>query len=118
MLLIQHIKHSMSENNEQNIVSKWEMKDSYGNIRIYEENQIVFKDGNQYVTTHRTSGFSPEHGEKRGWKKITTNRTADYTESLNSPNNPVAGDEWLSLTNGTLYKYLDDGNSKQWVSIT
>jgi len=118
MPLTSHVKKIMTEDNKKNNISKWEMKNSRGVIRIYEETQIVSKDGNQYVATRRTSGFSPEHGEKRGWKKVSTNRTINYTESSNKPNNPIPGDEWLNLSNGIMYKYFDDGNSKQWVSIT
>jgi|10_taG_2_1085330.scaffolds.fasta_scaffold108745_3 hypothetical protein len=105
-------------NNDNKNLGKWKMKDSNGSLKVYHKDQIISRDGNEYVALRKTSGFSPEHGERGGWKKTTTNRAKQFTESTQSPSNPKPGDEWLNLSSGILYKYLDDGNSKQWVSFT
>ena len=40
-----------------------------------------------------------------------------YTASATAPGSPVVGDQWFDTTDGTLYEYIDDGDSDQWVDI-
>ena len=40
-----------------------------------------------------------------------------YTASATAPGGPVVGDQWFDTTDGTLYEYIDDGDSDQWVDI-
>ena len=96
---------------------KWKIKDGKGNFTIYNENDIVSKNGQLYIATRTTSveDGSPEHGEKAGWKKFHENRIKKYTEDSSAPINPIVGDEWYDTSSGILYKYVDDGTSIQWV---
>ena len=40
-----------------------------------------------------------------------------YTASATAPVSPTKGDQWFNTTDGTLYEYIDDGDSFQWVDI-
>lgn len=40
-----------------------------------------------------------------------------YTFSATPPASPVAGDEWTDADDGITYKYINDGNSSQWVEF-
>jgi hypothetical protein len=40
-----------------------------------------------------------------------------YTASATAPGSPTKGDQWFDTTDGTLYEYMDDGDSFQWVDI-
>ena len=40
-----------------------------------------------------------------------------YTASASAPGSPTKGDQWFDTTDGTLYEYIDDGDSFQWVDI-
>ena len=40
-----------------------------------------------------------------------------YTASASAPGSPTKGDQWFDTTDGTLYEYMDDGDSFQWVDI-
>lgn len=40
-----------------------------------------------------------------------------YTFGATAPANPTAGDEWTDSTTGVTYKYVNDGNSSQWVEF-
>lgn len=40
-----------------------------------------------------------------------------FTSSATPPVSPSEGDEWLDSNSGTLYKYIDDGNSLQWLEL-
>lgn len=40
-----------------------------------------------------------------------------YTASASAPGGPTKGDQWFDTGDGTLYEYMDDGDSLQWVDI-
>lgn len=40
-----------------------------------------------------------------------------YTASATAPGSPTSGDQWFDTTDGTLYEYIDDGDSFQWIDI-
>ena len=40
-----------------------------------------------------------------------------YTASATAPGSPTKGDQWFDTTDGTLYEYIDDGDSNQWIDI-
>jgi hypothetical protein len=40
-----------------------------------------------------------------------------FTRSSAAPSSPTEGDEWLNSNDGALYKYINDGNSSQWVEL-
>jgi hypothetical protein len=40
-----------------------------------------------------------------------------YTASASAPGSPARGDQWFDTGDGTLYEYIDDGDSLQWIDI-
>jgi len=40
-----------------------------------------------------------------------------YTASATAPGSPSRGDQWFDTGDGTLYEYIDDGDSLQWIDI-
>lgn len=40
-----------------------------------------------------------------------------YTASATAPASPARGDQWFDTGDGTLYEYIDDGDSLQWIDI-
>jgi len=40
-----------------------------------------------------------------------------YTAAASAPGSPTKGDQWFDTGDGTLYEYMDDGDSFQWVDI-
>lgn len=40
-----------------------------------------------------------------------------FTYSSSPPGSPNTGDEWLDSDTGVMYKYINDGNSSQWVEF-
>lgn len=98
---------------------KWKIKDGNGSYVVYKKGDVVSKNGKLYIATKTTSveQGSPEHGKKAGWKEFTEDRIKKFNESSIAPVNPFVGDEWMDLSSGKLYKYVDDGTSIQWVEI-
>ena len=96
----------------------WKIKDDNG-IITYKKGDVVLKNGKLYSATRTTNvnSGSPEHGLKAGWEELTEERIHKYSDSSTAPLDPFVGDEWLDLTTGNLYKYVEDGTSTQWVEI-
>lgn len=97
----------------------WKSRDKDGNFIVYKRGDIVKKKGKLFSAIRTTSvkHGSPEHGKKAGWKELTENRIKNYTEDSDAPVDPVVGDEWYDVDTGILYKFIDDGNSTQWVEM-
>ena len=96
---------------------EWVMSDSSGALILYKVGDQVSKDGFLYVAIGDTMGHSPEQGERGGWKKLNKSRIMEFVSGATAPSDPNAGDEWFNTTKGNLYKYIDDGDSSQWVSL-
>ena len=98
---------------------KWKVKDEQGKYISYKRGDIVSKNGKLYLATRRTNvrHGSPEHGAKAGWKEYTENRITKYTDDSSAPLDPLIGDEWYDTSVGKLFKWVDDGNSTQWVEF-
>jgi hypothetical protein len=95
-------------------IGKFKIANPDGTLKVYGEGEIVEKEGKYYIAAFETSGFSPEHGEKRGWRLL--NSSGVHTGG-SAPYEPVVGQRWLNTTNGMLYEYIYDGNSYSWVGI-
>lgn len=52
-----------------------------------------------------------------GTNAVTTPPGVKYTASATAPVSPVEGDEWLDTDTGTIYTYLTDADSSQWVDL-
>jgi len=96
---------------------EWSMSNGSGSLIQYATGDQVSKDGFIYVAIKDTMGYSPEHGERVGWKKVNESRIKEFTSGESQPTKAQPGDEWFDTTKGILYKYIDDGNTKQWVSL-
>ena len=98
-------------------IQDFKIREPNGNLKEYDKGAVVRKNGKEYVASKTIRGYSPEHGEKAGWKEYTDNRIKKYTESTSAPLDPLVGDEWYDTSNGILFKYIDDETSTQWVEI-
>jgi hypothetical protein len=98
---------------------KWKIKNKDGSFVVYNEGDVVSKNGKLYIALRTTTveSGSPEHGVKSGWKELLENRIKKYTENATAPINPSVGDEWFDTSTGKLYKFIDDKTSLQWVEI-
>jgi hypothetical protein len=59
-------------------------------------------------------------GRNGGLADLTTTITAGmehFNQSAN-PTSPTLGDTWYDTTDGTIYKYINDGSSSVWVDIS
>lgn len=101
----------------QNPRGEWSMKDSTGKLILYKEGDQVSKDGFLYSAIRNTMGYSPDQGERAGWKKLNENRIIKFTSGSNPPSEAYSGDEWFDTSTGTLYKYIVDEDTSQWVSF-
>lgn len=48
------------------------------------------------------------------WQAKPAAQSPFYTSDT-PPSNPVAGDSWFNTNDGTMYIYVNDGNTSQWV---
>jgi len=100
--------------------SIFKVTDGSGNCIQYAEGDIVYKNGEAYITS-RTPDLckSPEH-KNSGWEPLTGERSGTTVTFYNSnipPTRVVQGDEWFNPDTGILYKYIVDATSEQWVQI-
>ena len=59
-------------------------------------------------------------GRNGGLADLTTTITAgmEHFNQSASPTSPTLGDTWYDTTDGTIYKYINDGSSSVWVDIS
>ena len=107
----------MSEFSITNFVGDFEPRNTSGNPRVYNQGDVVFFQGKQYVATRQTSGFSPLHGEKRGWKVMQSKGTMTFTNSETEPEIANEGAHWFDSSSGKLYIYIEDQDTKQWIEL-
>tara|TARA_R110000824_G_scaffold196498_1_gene379761 strand:- start:915 stop:1235 length:321 start_codon:yes stop_codon:yes gene_type:complete len=99
-------------------VGKFEVRNSSGKPKIYQIGDAVEFEGNQYMATKKTSGYSPLHPESRsGWKKITSTRSMNFTNSESEPEIPTEGDHWFNSSVGKLFIYIKDKDTEQWIEL-
>ena len=100
-------------------IQNFRIRDVKGNVKKYRKGDIVRKNGKQYIAIKSIKGYSPEHGEKRGWKEINENRITKFTKSNTAPKIPEEGDHWFDSSIGVLFIYVKNSSNKtsQWVEI-
>ena len=98
-------------------IQDFRIRDSRGNVKKYKKGDAVRKNGKEYIATKPIQGFSPEHGESKGWKEINKTRITQFTKSATAPEIAEEGDEWYDTSNGIFFKYLKNSSdgSTQWV---
>jgi hypothetical protein len=54
------------------------------------------------------------------WAELTGSSDTGMTfiAGINPPTEPNVGDEWFDTNTGTLFKFVDDGTSSQWVEVS
>ena len=87
-----------------------------GDPVVYEENDIVIYNGITYIAKRRNTFIEGLPDSERSPWSVLSSRV-NHTSGENKPPNPNEGDEWYDTANGVLFKYLNDGDSKQWVEI-
>lgn len=100
-------------------IQDFRIRDSRGIVKKYKKGDVVRKNGKEYIAIKPIQGFSPEHGEKRGWKEINKNRITKFIKSTTAPEIPEEGDHWFDSSIGVLFIYVkntSDGTS-QWVEV-
>jgi len=99
-------------------IGDFQVKDSRGNLKIYEVGDVVDYKGIQYLATRRTSGYSPLHSEsKSGWRKMNSNSSMNFTNSDEEPKKPNEGDHWFNSSIGKLFIYIKDKDTEQWIEL-
>jgi len=103
--------------NLDNVVN-FKIRDKTGKLITYKKGDVVRKNGRSYLATRNISGYSPEHGERVGWKSINQNRITNFSYDAEAPKSASEGDEWYNSDNGILFKYITnpDGNG-HWVEM-
>ena len=95
-----------------NFRGKYRAYDENGILIVYNAGDVVNYNGKTYVANYTISETSPAH---TGWSAIGGG--VNFYSTSTPPSNANPGDEWLDVTTGKIYKYIDDGNSSQWVNI-
>ena len=50
---------------------KFKIQDEFGNLIVYNRHDVVYYEGNSYVATGTTSGFTPRHTHRQArWRKL------------------------------------------------
>tara|TARA_R110000824_G_scaffold196499_1_gene379765 strand:- start:1054 stop:1374 length:321 start_codon:yes stop_codon:yes gene_type:complete len=99
-------------------IGNFEIRNPSGTERVYEEGDVVEFEGRQYVAIRKTSGYSPLHPESRsGWKKLTSTRSMNFTNSETEPEVAIDGDHWFDSSSGKLFIYIEDKDTKQWIEL-
>jgi hypothetical protein len=64
-------------------------------------------------------GFQGVQGSQgiKGDKGEFASGAVTYTSSATAPVSPSEGDEWFNTDAGILFKYVNDGNSNQWIEF-
>jgi hypothetical protein len=95
-----------------NFRGKYRAYDENGILIVYNAGDVVNYNGKTYVANYTISETSPAH---TGWSAIGGG--VNFYSTSTPPSNANPGDEWLDVTTGKIYKYIDDGDSSQWVNI-
>jgi|TARA_R110000851_G_scaffold188715_1_gene338770 hypothetical protein len=73
---------------------------------------IVLYEGKIFIALNTISGLSPDQTDL--WSAWGGSRIS-YRSTI--PTEPLTGDMWFNTNTGTLYTYLDDGETKQFVEL-
>lgn len=98
--------------NNLNFRGNYRAYDENGKLIVYSAGDVVKYNGKNYIAQYTISETSPAHA---GWSLMGGG--INFYSSATPPNNVSIGDEWLNINTGKIYKYIDDGDSSQWVNI-
>lgn len=97
-----------------NFRGNYKAYDENGKVVTYLKGDVVVYNGETYVAKYTISETSPAHP---GWNLLGGGGGVKFYSSTTPPTDINVGDEWLDINTGKMYKYIDDGNSSQWVNI-
>ena len=100
-----------------NFVGEFEIRDNLGNVKSYTTGDVVVYENKQYIATENTSGFSPLHGDRGGWKELNLSKSMNFTNSETQPEIATEGDHWFDSSSGKLYIYIKDKDTEQWIEL-
>jgi hypothetical protein len=108
----------MESNEIQNFVGEHRIRNSDGSVAVYKMGDVVTRKGKTYVAVlSEVSGFSPEHGEKNGWKVMEQFSSMRFFNSETTPLSANEGDHWFDSSVGNLYIYVLDDDTEQWIEF-
>jgi len=67
--------------------------------------------------TYSYGGRSWVYNSASGAWIIQTIGSTGFSSSNTAPVSPAVGDEWFNPDTGALYKYINDGDSNQWIEL-
>ena len=67
--------------------------------------------------TYSYGGRSWVYNSASGAWIIQTIGSTGFASTNTAPVSPAVGDEWFNPDTGALYKYINDGNSDQWIEL-
>lgn len=67
--------------------------------------------------TYSYNGRSWVYNSASGAWIIQTIGSTGFSSSNTAPVSPAVGDEWFNPDTGALYKYINDGDSDQWIEL-
>ena len=91
-------------------------KNGRGDPVVYEKDDLVLYNGTTYVSKRRNTYLDGLPSSPKSPWTILSSRV-NHVSGETAPDNPNEGDEWYDTKNAVLFKYLNDGNSIQWVEI-
>ena len=95
-----------------NFVGEYRSRYSTGETIKYNSGDMVLFEGKLFVATNLIESGTPDTNSD--WLAMGNSRIS-YRST--TPTNPQIGDNWFNSATGKLYKYIDDGETKQFVEV-
>ena len=91
---------------------EWSARHPSGEPRRYFSGDAVLYEGKLFIASNNISVGSPDTNSD--WVPEGNSRIS-YRST--QPPDPRVGDNWFNSATGKLYKYIDDGETKQFVEV-
>ena len=91
---------------------EWSARYPSGEIRRYTIGDAVLYEGKLFIASENISVGGPDTNS--AWIPSGNSRIS-YRST--KPPDPKIGDNWFNSATGKLYKYIDDGETKQFVEL-
>lgn len=99
-----------------NARGEYKQKNKNGLPVVYEKDDVVTYSNGSFQAKSRNTYYDGIPGQPNSpWEPIS-NRVK-HTSGPSPHLDAKEGDEWYDTNSGVLFKYLSDGDSKQWVEI-
>jgi hypothetical protein len=104
-------------NDIKNFSGEHNVRNLDGSIRVYRPGDVVSKKGKLYIAKKTTRGFDPRHGSDAGWEDYGTSSGYNFTNSETQPEISNEGDFWFDSSSGSLFIYIKDKDTEQWIEV-